>query len=300
MKGLGKKLAASVLAMVLVIAMGTQCFAATWGSYFGYNNGWWEGAEGTIAQSATGWTAQMTTIGYGGIWGGQVFQDVTKKNGKVDVKKGQKYTLSFDMSSSKCDKLVYIKIATGETLAYAKWIRLTKGVTYKFKETFTAKTNANSIYFGIGGEFGDRDGSDADAEIRYSYMPGGAAAIQSKSDGDPTLATIVTLSNYKLSGSVKPVKNKKTNIKNLVKYLKANGKITAKKSGFKCTIKRSGSAVVLQAVKGKKKVVNLKVKTSNYKKQFKKIKTKSAKKGAKALNAVLKANTGFTLKNIGR
>ena len=44
MKRLAKKSAASVLAPTLVIAMGTTCFAATWGSYFVATEGWYEGA----------------------------------------------------------------------------------------------------------------------------------------------------------------------------------------------------------------------------------------------------------------
>lgn len=296
MKGLVKKLAASTLAIVLVIAMGTQCFAATWGSYFGGNEGWDEAAVGKVnSQSSSGWTATLDPIGYGGIWGAQVFQDTAKKTGKVNVKKGQSYTLSFTMKSSNIDKWVYIKVATGEKVAYADWIELKKGKNYNYKVTFKAKNNANAIYFGIGGEFGDRSGvsTEPDAQIRYSYFKGDISQLD---DEDPTYATKITLSNFKITGYIKAVKNKKTNIKNLNKFLKANGKITAKQNGYKCTIKRSGSSVVLQAVKGKKKVVNIKVKTSNYKKVFKKIN----KKGAKALDKVLKANTGLTLKNLGK
>ena len=35
MRRLTKKIAASALALSLVFTMGTQCFAANWGSYFG-------------------------------------------------------------------------------------------------------------------------------------------------------------------------------------------------------------------------------------------------------------------------
>ena len=71
MRGLAKKFAASVLALTLVLAVGTQCFAASWGSYFGMNEGWYEGAEGSLAsQSATSWTANLDVLGWGGCWGG--------------------------------------------------------------------------------------------------------------------------------------------------------------------------------------------------------------------------------------
>ena len=46
MRRLTKKIAASALALSLVFTMGTQCFAANWGSYFGGSQGWYEGAEG--------------------------------------------------------------------------------------------------------------------------------------------------------------------------------------------------------------------------------------------------------------
>ncbi len=292
MRRLAKKIAAAVMALTLAMAMTTSCFAATWGSYFGANVGWYEGAEGALTQeSATGWTAKLTMLGYGGCWGGQVFQDNSQGYGKVDVKKGQTYTLSFTMQSTLCNKWVLIKIATGDNYAYGKWIQLRKGETYNFKETFVAKCDANAVYFGIGGDMGDRIGvtTDPDAEYRYSLIN------QKISDEDPTYSTEITCKNFSLSGKLKAVKNKKTNIKNLNKFLKTSGKITAKQSGFKCTIKRSGSAVVLQAKKGKVKV-NIKLKTSNYKKAFKKMN----KKAAKALDKVLKANTGLTLKNLGK
>ena len=113
MRRLTKKIAASALALSLVFTMGTQCFAANWGSYFGGSEGWYEGAEGTLTSNTDkAWTAQMASIGYGGAWGAQVY-----KNG-INVKKGQQYTLSFDAQSSTCDKWVYVKVSTDETLAF--------------------------------------------------------------------------------------------------------------------------------------------------------------------------------------
>ena len=39
---------------------------ATWGSYFGYNEGWCEGAEGKLlSQTESGWVAKLDTIGWG-------------------------------------------------------------------------------------------------------------------------------------------------------------------------------------------------------------------------------------------
>ncbi|MFR6560989.1 MAG: hypothetical protein ACLUR5_02525 [Eubacterium ventriosum] len=88
------------------------------------------------------------------------------------LRKGQQYTLSFDAQSSTCDKWVYVKVSTDETLAFSDWVQLKKGSTTKYSTTFTAKANAKSVYFGIGGEFGDRQGvdTDKDAAIRYGVF----------------------------------------------------------------------------------------------------------------------------------
>ena len=146
-----KKFAAAVAAMALTVAMTTSCFAASWGSYFGQNEGWYEGAYGELKSSTdTSWTANMDAIGWGGCWGGQVFQQNLK------IKKGDEYQLKFNMTSSKCDKWVFIKIATGDDIAYGDWIQLKAGKTTKYDVTFKAKVDADSIYFGIGGDFGDR------------------------------------------------------------------------------------------------------------------------------------------------
>ena len=78
MRRLTKKIAASALALSLVFTMGTQCFAANWGSYFGGSQGWSEGAEGTLTSNTDkAWTAQMASIGYGGAWGAQVYKNGT-------------------------------------------------------------------------------------------------------------------------------------------------------------------------------------------------------------------------------
>lgn len=146
-----KKFAAAVAAMALTVAMTTSCFAASWGSYFGQNEGWYEGAYGELKSSTdTSWTANMDAIGWGGCWGGQVFQQNLK------IKKGDEYQLKFNMTSSKCDKWVFIKIATKDDIAYGDWIQLKAGKTTKYDVTFKAKVDADSIYFGIGGDFGDR------------------------------------------------------------------------------------------------------------------------------------------------
>ena len=91
-----KKIAAVVATLALTVGMTANCFAASWQSYFGVNEAWFEGAEGKLSsQSATGWTADMKTIGWGGCWGAQVKQS-------VKVKKGEEYTIKYTLSCRDC------------------------------------------------------------------------------------------------------------------------------------------------------------------------------------------------------
>lgn len=198
-----KKVVVAVLALALTVGMTVSTMAgSTWGSYFGREEGaghavWFEGAKGTLkSQSDTGWVAVMDEIGWGGVWGGQVFQNESTGNGKVGVKKGTQYTLKCTLKSSGCAKWVFIKIATKEDYAYAKWVRVGKGGTVNVNETFEAKANANSIYFGIGGEFGDRE----DEKAPYSWASGGQSAIAAnKGDVDALYSTTITCSGYSLT-----------------------------------------------------------------------------------------------------
>ena len=204
-----KKFAAVVAALALTVGMSVNCLAAdTWGYYFGMNETlksvWYEGAEGDLtAQTADSWTAELKSIGWGGCWGAQVFQNTEQNFGNVKIEKGKEYNLKCTLSSSNCDKWVYIKIAKGETVAYGNWVYIKKGSSVNIDETFTAKADANSIYFAFGGENGDRSGVDDDADIRYSFVPGGVEALQAKHDGnekefDPTLATTVKCTGFYL------------------------------------------------------------------------------------------------------
>lgn len=202
-----KKLVAVVAVLALTVGLSANCFAATWGSYFGLPRGWYEGADGELtAQTEDSWTANLLSLGWGGCWGAQVFQE----SGSVDIKKGEEYQVKFTISSSNCDKWVYLKIAKDEDIAFAKWVQVKKGGSVTVDETFTATANADSVYFGIGGEFGDRQESDADAEVRYSYAPGGADALD---DVDPTYATKLTCTGFYLGApeagdTDKPAENK--------------------------------------------------------------------------------------------
>lgn len=205
-----KRLAAVVAALALTVGMSINCLAAdTWGYYFGMNEKlksvWYEGAEGDLtAQTEDSWTAELKSIGWGGCWGAQVFQNTEEGFGDIKVEKGKEYNLKCTLSSSNCDKWVYIKVAKGENVAYGNWVYIKKGSSVTLDETFTAKTDASSIYFAFGGENGDRSGVDKDADIRYSYVPGGLETLTTKHDGnekefDPTLATKVSCKGFSLS-----------------------------------------------------------------------------------------------------
>lgn len=191
-----KRIAALAATVALTVGMSANCFAAgTWGHYIGFSEGnvWYEASEGSFSEdSATGWTAKMDTIGWGGVWGFQVFQD---GDDKVSVKKGEQYTLKCTLKSSKLDKWVVIKIATGDDIAFAKWVKLPKGQAVTIDETFTAKCDANSVYFGLGGDFGDRE----DEEDLYTWAEGGKESI-SDGDGDSAgKSTVITCTDYSLA-----------------------------------------------------------------------------------------------------
>lgn len=183
-----KRIATVVAVAALTVAMGTTCFAASWGSYFGANEAWVEGAMGSLkSSSATGWTAKLDAIGWGGCWGAQVFQK------KLKLKKGTEYQLKFSMKSDTIDKWVFIKVATDENIAYGDWIQLKAGKTTNYDVKFKAKCDANSIYFGIGGDFGDRaEGTDEAKGAIYNYSD------KLPNDGDATYATTITTKDFYL------------------------------------------------------------------------------------------------------
>ena len=132
-----KKLSTAVLAITMTIAMCATCFAGSWEGYFGKNSNWNEGASGTMSQStAGGFTMNIDEIGWGGVWGCQSHKDVS-------IKKGQKYTLQFNMQSEVVEKWVFFKITDdNDTMVYADWVHLIPGVTTNYKATFKAAQNA--------------------------------------------------------------------------------------------------------------------------------------------------------------
>lgn len=186
-----KKTAFITLAIVLVINMNTSVFAkASWHDYIGFDgkpgHTWYEAADGKVVGIAKNkWTAKLKTIGWGGVWGAQIYRN-------VNIKKGQKCRIKFKIKSTKINKWIVVKICNKNKIAYVKWIHLKKGKYTKVNETFIAKKNATQIYFGLGGEFGDRD----DEKDIYAYLN------KRPSDGKGDAAgasTKILLRNYSLT-----------------------------------------------------------------------------------------------------
>lgn len=186
-----KRTAVITLAIVLVINMNTSVFAkASWHDYIGFDgkpgHTWYEAADGKVVGIAKNkWTAKLKTIGWGGVWGAQIYRN-------VNIKKGQKCRIKFKIKSTKINKWIVVKICNKNKIAYVKWIHLKKGKYTKVNETFIAKKNATQIYFGLGGEFGDRD----DEKDIYAYLN------KRPSDGKGDAAgasTKILLRNYSLT-----------------------------------------------------------------------------------------------------
>ena len=77
--------------------------------------------------------------------------------------------------------------------------------TVKVKRTFKAAGNANSVYFGLGGDVGDRRdvSTDADAVTRYNvfkrdFKQAAEIGLQNDANGDYTAATNIKVSKFTL------------------------------------------------------------------------------------------------------
>ena len=173
-----------------------------------------------------------------------MFQDSKQGYGNVSIKKGQEYTVKCNLSSSKLDKWIVIKIATKDNIAFAKWVHLKKGQTTTVNETFTAKCDATSVYFGLGGEFGDRD--DEKKSGLYDWAEGGQKSI---SDGKGDVAgkgTTLKMSGYSLEAKAAAQTNTNTNTNtNTQQATGTNAKQTAATGDF--TPIACGAAAILAA-----------------------------------------------------
>ena len=260
MKGFTKKIGALVLALTLVVGMATSASAATWGSYFGANDGsFWEGSTGTMAKNTTkAFTARMTSVGWGGVWGCQVKQPIS-------LSKGTAYAISFNIKSTKANKFIYIKMSTNENLAKGFWVKCPKGKTVKVNECFKAANNANQITFGLGGDAGDRDnGADIDGPVRYAifdkqFFPHKQLA-QKDCDGHFDAVTDIVVSNYSLGVAAKKVNfsaKAKGGKKVKVTFKKAAGIKTYEVQVGKVKKKTTSTSVTVKAKKKGKVAVKV-------------------------------------------
>lgn len=183
-KSLFKKATAVFCALALTMSTATTCFA--WEDYFGQNRGWYEGALGELtSQSATGWTAALELIGWGGVWGAQV------KDETLSIEAGVEYNLSFDVTSTDIDKWIVVKISDDsaeQPVLWGTWVHCTPGQKQHVEKTVKLDAPGTKIVFGIGGDFGDR----VDEEELYAL----SSETPKDADGDPLLTTTIKLENY--------------------------------------------------------------------------------------------------------
>ena len=263
-----KKIICLICTISLVIGSASVVSAKAWSTYFGLNKGWYEGTKGSLtSNSANGWSAKIQSIGWGGCWGGQVYQ-------KASIQKGKTYKIQFTIKSSKLDKWVFLKIGDdrGKQMNLGKWIDCRKGQTVSVNETFTAKYNGKSVYFGIGGDFHDRQGvkTDHDAKVRYKYAPNKKLDGRLGPDAAADHPTVITCTNFSLlsEGSIgksvlnktKAIMDKKEKLK--LKVRNSNSKVKWKSSNKKiATVNKKG---VVKSKKYGKVMISAKVGNTTY------------------------------------
>ena len=72
---------------------------------------------------------------------------VLRLSSQLKFKKGEEYTIKYTLSSSKCDKWVFVKIADKkENFAYGKWVKIKKGKSVSVNETFKAYSRFRYTY----------------------------------------------------------------------------------------------------------------------------------------------------------
>lgn len=274
-----KKIATLAMAVAMAItvvpavptqAATTELIKNEWDAYFGASSGWAEGAEGALTEnSKTSWTADMDSIGWGGIWGAQV------KNENLKYQKGQSYTVSCKLKATNLDKWVLVKVEGEDPNAYEpekaplafKWVQLQQDKEQTVTLDFTLAKNYSghlSLYFGIGGEMGDRE----DEQLAGLYN----GLVTLPKDGDPTFSTSVKCSNI----SVKQVATtiKKVRAKKGAAQVAINKSAVAKKyvvqystkksmAGAKKVITNKTNATLKNLTSGKKYYVRVAVVNKN-------------------------------------
>ena len=171
-----------------------------WDYYFGADESWYEGASGyMITNTENTWTTNLNSVGWGGVWGGQVYRTVV-------IKKNKEYSLNLKMKSSSVNKYVFMKIynSNNGTVAFADWIYLPYGKNVEYNKTFVANKDADTIVFGLGGDFGDRIEvvTDSDAALRYRLLGDNYQnLLKNDADCDPTSTTKISCTNFNLTYS---------------------------------------------------------------------------------------------------
>lgn len=237
-----KKIVCLICVIALMLSSINMVSAKAWSSYFGLNKGWYEGMGAKMTSNTSkGWTVKVSDIGWGGCWGGSVHKLVT-------IKKYHTYTIKFTIKSSKLSKWVYLKIGDtkGKKMNLGKWIDCKKGKTVTVNETFTAKYNGESIYFGIGGDFHDRQGvkTDKDVKVRYKYAPNKKLDCRLGPDAAAAHPTVISVKGFYFGSpdgvpvKVKKSLTKKTIIMNKGKTKTLRLKGTNKKVKWKATNKK--------------------------------------------------------------
>lgn len=255
-------MAITVIPAVPAQAASTNLITSTWESYFGATSGWSEGATGSLTENEkTEWIADMDSIGYGGIWGAQV------KNENLKYQKGQSYTVSCTLESTIADKWVLIKVEGDDPAAYEpdkaplafQWVLVKAGKEQDVSFNFTLAKNYTghlSLYFGIGGEMGDReDEKNAGLYEGLSSLP---------SDGDPTYAASIKCSNISVTQVATSIK--KVTAKKAAALVKINKSDVAGKYVVQYSTKSSMSGA--KKVKTAKTSVTIKKLTSGKKYYF--------------------------------
>lgn len=203
-----------------------------WNSYFGVSDdNWYEGANGELTETTSdSFKVNMDSVGWGGINGGYVQK-------AVQVQKGEKYRLKFNLKGTNVTKYVYISFGLwdGSGIAYSTWIKLKPGKTVAFDETFVANCNARYLKIAFGGDFGDRADIEENAEERYNVFKQVFGAEASKelsydANGDATAAMEILCDSFSI---------KKVNSENVITI---SSKVNVE--GFQISATLGGSRVV--------------------------------------------------------
>lgn len=280
-----KMVITTFLVISFIVLAQNECSALiNWDVKFAKDTGWDGGTSGTASGSSSSFSVNLKPAGTGGVWGCRV---KSKKNFNSSFfKKYNKYKLSFKAKSSKVDKFIYVVFGAYDNLYYrgpSRWIKLPKGKSVSVEHYFN-KGQLKGLYFGIGGDAGDRNDKDwpydIDAEDRYKVFDTNfAKEYLGHKDlktldcgGDFTSTTTISISSLKYVGiedetttNKKKIVKKKNKKKLIIKSAKSK-----KKKSLTIRWKKERSVTGYQFHIS----TNKKFKKHVYKKKFKRKRTK--------------------------